>query len=299
MKPDARPPGANLPSALRSVAAQGRRSRHATELAAKVAFLSRAQSYPAGTRDVARIETHMSWVFLTEAHAFKLKKPVRSAFVDLRGLAARAHNCTEEVRLNRRLSSNVYLGVIPLVKDTAGNLALAASGDVVDWIVAMRRLPADRMLDHLVGAGTVSRRDIDALAAVRVLSPIPTRRNGARGVPAGFRGQHRGMPPWLCRPAYNLSAGLGSTCAQGSSPSCRGPTCSMRACDGRIVEATATCDPSTSALKLRPRSSIAWNSRRLRRRRRRRNWISRLGMRAPGRAGHRQADPRCSARQER
>jgi uncharacterized protein len=258
VKPDARPPGGNLPSvpsAMRSVAGQRRGSRQATELAAKVAFLSRAQSYPSGTHDVARIETHMSWVFLTEAHAYKLKKAARTAYVDLRSLAARAHNCTEEVRLNRRLSSDVYLGVIPLVKDSAGNLALAASGDVVDWIVEMRRLPSDRMLDHLVQAGTVSRRDIDALA--RRLCEFYRRSPPAVIAPARYRQDFSdsiaACRRELIRPAYNLSAErIEHVCARQLAFLSRTDLFDARVHDGRIVEGHGDLRPEHICLESEP-----------------------------------------------
>ena len=41
----------------------------------KVEFLSHATSYP-DTTHVETLETHMSWVFLTDLYAYKLKKPV-------------------------------------------------------------------------------------------------------------------------------------------------------------------------------------------------------------------------------
>jgi aminoglycoside phosphotransferase family enzyme len=255
MRPDALPSGADRASTVRSVTVLGRGRRHAAELAAKVAFLSLARSYPPGTHDVARIETHMSWVFLTEEHAYKLKKPARTAYVDLRSLAARAHNCIEEVRLNRRLSSNVYLGVIPLVKDAAGSLALAASGDVVDWIVAMRRLPSDRMLDHLIRAGTVSRRDIDALAGRLcdfyrrspscAIAPARYRQDFADGI-AACRLE-------LCRPANNLSAELVERiCArQLAFLSCTA-LFDARVHDGRIVEGHGDLRPEHICLEAEP-----------------------------------------------
>ena len=45
-------------------------------------------------------------------------------FADLRRVTARRRNCVEEVRLNRRLSHDVYLGTRPLLAD-AGVVALA------------------------------------------------------------------------------------------------------------------------------------------------------------------------------
>ena len=72
----------------------------------------------------------------------KLKKPVENHFQDLRSLAAREANCRIEVRLNRRLAREIYLGVVPITREASGGLALAGEGDVVDWLVHMRRLPA-------------------------------------------------------------------------------------------------------------------------------------------------------------
>ena len=46
---------------------------------------------------VSLVETHISWVLLTERLAYKLKKPVRLPFVDFSTLALRKHFCEEEV----------------------------------------------------------------------------------------------------------------------------------------------------------------------------------------------------------
>ncbi|HSR70839.1 MAG TPA: hypothetical protein VLL72_00535, partial [Kiloniellales bacterium] len=79
-------------------------------LAAKVAVLRDPAHYPEPTRSVYPFETHMSWVFLTDRYAYKLKKPVAYDSLDFRSLAARKHFCGEELRLNRRLARNVYVG---------------------------------------------------------------------------------------------------------------------------------------------------------------------------------------------
>lgn len=135
-------------------------------LAAKVRHLKRPDSYPDGVARVETIETHMSWVFLTERHAYKLKKPVRYDFLDFSTLAARRRDCEAEVYLNRRLAPNVYLGTVPLTDSDGGGLALHGSGRVVDWLVQMRRLPRDRMLDRMIREGTLRESEIRAAAAV-------------------------------------------------------------------------------------------------------------------------------------
>src|SRR5690606_17993550 len=84
------------------------------ELAAKVAFLTRPEAYaesagaPPG---IERVETHMSRVFLTDRPAYKLKKPVRYDFLEYSTVDARRRSCVAEVRLNRRLAADVYLGI--------------------------------------------------------------------------------------------------------------------------------------------------------------------------------------------
>jgi aminoglycoside phosphotransferase family enzyme len=135
-------------------------------LAAKVAFLKRAASYPDRPGRVEAIETHMSWVFLTRRHAYKLKKPARTDFLDFASIAARRRHCLAEVRLNRPLAKGIYLGVVCLVTSAGRRLRLVdtppgGTERVVDWLVKMRRLPADERLDVLIGRGEVSRNRLE------------------------------------------------------------------------------------------------------------------------------------------
>lgn len=138
-------------------------------LADKVAFLERRESYPEPTTGVEAIQTHMSWVFLTDGFAYKLKKPVRFKLLNLGTLEDRRRNCETEVAWNKRLAPDVYLGVVPLGLDENGRLVLGGGARVVDWLVKMRRLPAERMLDRLIAGGKVDpsdlRRAAETLAA--------------------------------------------------------------------------------------------------------------------------------------
>ncbi len=124
-----------------------------------------ARPTPIRTRpaSVAVLETHMSYVFLAGDKVYKLKKPVRYPFLDFSTIDAREHNCREEVRLNRRLAADVYLGVAPLTCGPMRRMALSGDGAVVDWLVVMRRLPRDAMLDRLIAEERLSAAQIDAL----------------------------------------------------------------------------------------------------------------------------------------
>lgn len=131
-------------------------------LEAEVAFLSAPENYPGAVGAVEVVETHISYVFLTETHAYKLKKPVHTPALDLRTREARRRNALEELRLNRRLAPDVYLGVLPLTVGSSG-LELGGGGEPVDWLVKMRRLPREGLLDELIRAGRVTMAEIDAL----------------------------------------------------------------------------------------------------------------------------------------
>jgi len=133
----------------------------------EVAFLRDPGSYAGRGRGVSAVETHFAWVFLTARYAYKLKKPLRHKAMDYRTLASREHGCREELRLNRRLARRVYLSVVPLVQCN-GRLALGRRGQVVDWLVRMRRLPDSRMLDHVLTRRTLRAGELTRLVATLV-----------------------------------------------------------------------------------------------------------------------------------
>lgn len=132
----------------------------------KIAFLRQPGNYPDKPKRIEVVETHMSCVFLTENFAYKLKKPVRYNFLDFSTLEARQKDCEWEVSLNRRLAGQVYLDTVPLTIQGDGSLQLDGEGRVVDWLVQMRRLPADRMLDTAIREGTVDAEDVQNVSQV-------------------------------------------------------------------------------------------------------------------------------------
>lgn len=106
-------------------------------------------TYPEATCGVEFRETHISRVYLTDTHAYKLKKPLNLGFLDFSTLERRGFFCAEEVRLNRRFAPATYLGVVELHEDQ-GRLRFGGPGRLLEFAVRMRRLPEARMLDHLI-----------------------------------------------------------------------------------------------------------------------------------------------------
>jgi uncharacterized protein len=114
-----------------------------------VSALLDRRTYPHPVDRIELVETHISWVFLAGERAYKVKKPVNFGFLDFTTLERRRMFCEAEVRLNRRLTRDVYLGIVEL-KDADGGLRFGGPGPTREVAVAMRRLPHDRMLDRLV-----------------------------------------------------------------------------------------------------------------------------------------------------
>ena len=113
----------------------------------------------------ALIETHISWVFLGEREVYKVKRPVDFGFLDFRSREARREACEAEVRLNRRLADDIYLGVVPITVDDAGVHSIDGDGHTVDWAVRMHRLSETCRADQRLARGELGVEEIDALAA--------------------------------------------------------------------------------------------------------------------------------------
>jgi len=111
------------------------------------------------------IETHISWVLLTPAFAYKVKKPVRFSFLDYATLGKRRHFCEEEVRVNRRTAPSLYLGVARIT-GTPSAPEIDGTGRVLDYAVHMRRFADGALFSERLRAGTLSSRDVDRFAAV-------------------------------------------------------------------------------------------------------------------------------------
>lgn len=121
---------------------------------------------PHPTRELRLVETHISWVILTDAFAYKIKKPLRLSFLDFSTLLKREYYCAQEVLLNRRLAPEMYLGVLPVTSDS-GNLWIGGkTGEVIDHVVWMQRMDDRRQMDLLLAQGEVEVGQMHKLAGI-------------------------------------------------------------------------------------------------------------------------------------
>lgn len=112
-----------------------------------------------------RLETHISVVFLAGQKAWKLKKAVKLSFLDFSTLALRHAACLSELAVNRGAAPEIYLGVTPITRDADGTLHLGGDGEVVEWLVAMRRFAQSDLLSELLRHNRVDRPLIQQVAA--------------------------------------------------------------------------------------------------------------------------------------
>lgn len=226
------------------------------DLASKVAFLSRPESYPERPSGVEVVQTHMSFVFLTDHHAYKLKKPVRYEFLDFSTLEARRIDCLEEIRLNRRLARNVYLDVVALTQGPQGRLHLGGDGEALEHLVRMRRLPREQMFDHALRSGRAGETDVRRI--VRVLTEFYARAEPARMSAAQYRRRFEhdidDLRRELASPDYGLDRSLRDSVTNGQIAFLghHGELLDRRATDQRIVEGHGDLRPEHICLGPEP-----------------------------------------------
>jgi aminoglycoside phosphotransferase family enzyme/predicted kinase len=113
-----------------------------------IAFLSDPSSYR-GVDRVERLETHISLVFLAGDCAYKLKRAVRYPYLDFSTVERRRRFCAAELELNRRTAPQLYRDARPIARGADGRLAWGDKGEIVDWVVVMRRFDQSRRLDAI------------------------------------------------------------------------------------------------------------------------------------------------------
>lgn len=137
-----------------------------------ISALLQPARYPHPVERVALMQTHGAWVLLAGDFAYKIKKPVRFAFMDFGTLALRRQACEAEIRVNRRFqrhdqpATHLYLGVVPIV-GAPEDPHWGETGDdarAIEFAVRMRRFDEAGRLDHLCARGALAPAHLASLA---------------------------------------------------------------------------------------------------------------------------------------
>ena len=180
------------------------------ELSLHHALLLRS-TWPGDDGEVRFCETHASRIYLVGERVYKVKKPVNFGFLDFTTLERRTFYCREEVRLNNRFAPGTYLGVGELRRTRKG-VELGEKGTLVEVAVIMRRLPAERMLDHLLeiraaGLAAAMERLGTRLAHLHATSPICRGDSGSDRKQVGANWRENFEQTWRFVPDLLTQAG--------------------------------------------------------------------------------------------
>ncbi len=98
--------------------------------------------------------------------------------MDFSTLDKRRRACEAEIAINRPSAPELYLGAMPVVRRD-GRLHLGGAGDVVEWVVHMRRFDETQTLDRIATKDALPRpswRSSPAWSRQPMLMPRAVRR---------------------------------------------------------------------------------------------------------------------------
>jgi hypothetical protein len=166
-----------------------------------IAFLARPESYGAPDGSVERIETHGSLIFLHGERAYKLKRAIAYAALDFLSLESRERACHAELRLNRRSAPDLYLAVRSINREADGRLRFDGAGQVLDWVVVMRRFAQDALFERMALEGRLLPWLMDSLGAriarFHADAEVTPMFGGAAGIRQAIEDNHRELCRYL------------------------------------------------------------------------------------------------------
>lgn len=124
-----------------------------------VESMMKPEFYPHVPDSVELIQTHISFIFIAGDLVYKVKKAVDFGFLDFTTLGKRRFYVSEELRLNKRFSPDVYLDILP-ISEVNRSLILGNTSHIVEYTLKMKRINEDQMLYKLLEADNVTEDDM-------------------------------------------------------------------------------------------------------------------------------------------
>lgn len=129
--------------------------------------LCRPESLPGSSSDPELLETHISWLILTDRYAYKIKKPLTFSFLDFSTPERRKYYCHREIELNKRLTQGIYIDVQPVMeKEKTYRIGSWEGATVLDFAVRMHRIDPSLQMDRVLKKGGGTKKDMHTLAEV-------------------------------------------------------------------------------------------------------------------------------------
>ncbi|MCW4046240.1 MAG: phosphotransferase [Candidatus Bathyarchaeota archaeon] len=129
-----------------------------------VEALMKPEAYDEDPGSIELVQTHISFVFLTNRFAYKVKKAVNLGFLDFTTLEKRRFYCEKELELNRRLCRDMYVEVVSINK--SDRIKIKGGGETVEYAVKMKRISQEQMLSTLLEQNVVDTKLVDRIAKI-------------------------------------------------------------------------------------------------------------------------------------
>jgi len=122
------------------------------------------EAYDEETSQIELMQTHISFVFLTNDFVYKMKKAIDLGFLDFTTLEKRRFFCEKEMELNRRLCGDMYLEVVPINRSNV--IKIKGKGETVEFAVKMKKMPQERMMNKLLEENKVNSKLVSRIAKI-------------------------------------------------------------------------------------------------------------------------------------
>jgi aminoglycoside phosphotransferase family enzyme len=129
-------------------------------------LLENKSSYPHKVSKIKIKQTHISWILLTGRYVYKIKKQLRfGKILNFSTLRLRKKYCQIEVKINKLLCPNLYLGVVKIVEKN-GSVRIAnlqSKQKAIEYAVKMREIPQKYRMDILANKNKITKKTIERL----------------------------------------------------------------------------------------------------------------------------------------
>ncbi|MEM0084528.1 MAG: hypothetical protein QW743_05220 [Candidatus Methanomethylicia archaeon] len=130
-----------------------------------VKALLKPEVYNEKVKKVKLIQTYHSFVFLAGDFAYKIKKAVKFPYFDFSTLDKRKEDLEKELRLNKRLASDLYLGIVPITMEDE-EIKICGKGRIIEYALKMKRIPERYLMSKLLEENKVGNEAIENIAKI-------------------------------------------------------------------------------------------------------------------------------------
>lgn len=120
--------------------------------------------FPHAFNERKLVETHISYVILGTSLVYKFKKEITYSFLDFSTVEKRKYFCERELMLNKRLTTGMYLEVVPVRSEKDVITINGSDGEIIDYGIKMKRLQDGKQMHLMLAKKQVTPHHIKTVA---------------------------------------------------------------------------------------------------------------------------------------